>query len=54
MKPYLEEKDAVLADLGSSMQGLTDGEAAERLRRDGPNKLREGKKENLFKDILFF
>ena len=52
MKPYLEEKDAVLADLGSSMQGLTDGEAAERLRRDGPNKLREGKKENLFKKFL--
>ena len=34
MKAYLEEKEAVLAELGSSMEGLSDGEAAERLTRE--------------------
>ena len=52
MKAYLEEKDAVLAELGSSMEGLSDGEAAERLTRDGPNKLKEGKKDSLLKRFL--
>ncbi len=52
MKAYLEEKDAVLADLGSSMEGLTDEEAAARLSRDGLNKLQEGKKDSLFKKFL--
>ena len=52
MKPYLEEKDAVLAELGSSMQGLSDEEAAARLQQDGPNKLKEGKKESLFRKFL--
>ena len=46
MKPYLEDKEAVLAELGSSMTGLTDEEAAARLARDGHNKLKEGKKES--------
>ena len=49
MKAYLKEKEAVLAELGSSMEGLSDGEAAERLNRDGPNKLKEGKKVSLVK-----
>ncbi len=52
MKAYLEEKEAVLAELGSSMEGLSDGEAAERLTRDGPNKLKEGKKVSLAKRFL--
>ena len=52
MKAYLEEKDAVLAELGSSMEGLTDEEAAARLSRDGLNKLQEGKKDSLFKKFL--
>ena len=52
MKAYLEEKDAVLAELGSSMEGLSDGEAAERLTRDGPNKLKEGKKDSLLRRFL--
>ena len=52
MKAYLEEKEAVLAELGSSMEGLSDGEAAERLNRDGPNKLKEGKKVSLVKRFL--
>ena len=47
MKAYLEEKEAVLEELGSSMEGLSDEEAAERLTREGPNKLKEGKKESL-------
>ena len=52
MKPYLEEKDAVLAETGSSMEGLTGEEAAARLTRDGPNKLKEGKKESLFAKFI--
>ena len=52
MKPYLEEKEAVLAETGSSMEGLTEEEAAARLTRDGPNKLKEGKKESLISKFL--
>ena len=47
MNPYLEDKETVLAEAGSSMQGLTDEEAAARLTRDGPNRLKEAKKESL-------
>ncbi len=52
MKPYLEDKEAVLAETGSGMEGLSEEEAAARLDRDGPNKLREGKKESLLKKFL--
>ena len=52
MKPYLEEKEAVLAEAGSGMEGLSDEEAAARLSRDGPNKLKEGQKESLLKKFL--
>ena len=52
MKAYLEESEAVLAELGSSMQGLTDAEAAARLAKDGPNNLKEGKKDSLLKKFL--
>ena len=52
MKPYLEEKEAVLSELGSSMAGLTDAEAAARLTRSGPNKLKEGRKDSLFVKFL--
>lgn len=52
LKPYLEDKEAVLAEAGSSMEGLTDGEAAERLARDGHNKLKEGEKESLLRKFL--
>ena len=38
------ENEDVLAELGSSMQGLSDEEAAARLKRDGPNKLKEAQK----------
>ena len=52
MKPYLEDKEAVLAELGSSMTGLTEEEAAARLSRDGYNRLKEGKKESLLKKFF--
>ena len=52
MKPYLEETDAVLAELGSGTEGLADGEAAERLTREGPNKLKEGEKESLLRKFI--
>ncbi len=52
MKPYLEEAEAVLNALGSSMQGLTDAEAAARLTRDGPNRLKEGRKDSLLIKFL--
>ena len=52
MKPYLTEKEAVLAETGSSMEGLTEEEAAARLTRNGPNKLKEGRKESLFRKFL--
>ena len=52
MNPYLEEKEAVLAETGSSMEGLSDGEAAARLEKDGPNKLKAGEKESLFRKFL--
>ena len=52
MKPYREEKEAVLAEAGSSMEGLSDEEAAVRLVRDGHNKLKEGEKESLIRKFL--
>ena len=52
MTAYLEEKEDVLAETGSSMQGLTDEEAASRLAAEGPNKLKEGRKESLFGKFL--
>ena len=52
MKAYLEEKEAVLAELSSSMEGLADDEAAARLERDGLNKLQEAKKESLVMKFL--
>ena len=52
MKPYLEDKEAVLAEAGSSMEGLSEEEAAARLARDGHNKLKEGEKESLLRKFL--
>ena len=52
MIPYLEDKETVLAETGSSMEGLTDQEAGERLTRDGPNKLKEGRKESLVRKFF--
>ncbi|MCR5056678.1 MAG: HAD-IC family P-type ATPase, partial [Clostridia bacterium] len=44
MKYYSESVDDVLADVESTAEGLTGGEAAERLARYGKNKLAEKKK----------
>ncbi len=52
MKPYLEEKEAVLKEIGASMEGLTAEEAASRLEKNGPNKLKEAPKESIFKKFL--
>ncbi len=52
MKPYLEEAEAVLAQTGSSMEGLSDEEAGARLKQDGPNRLKEGEKESLISRFL--
>ncbi len=52
LKPYLEEKEKVLEALGSSMAGLSDAEAAERLAKEGPNRLKEEKKESIFRKFL--
>ena len=52
LKPYLEEKEVVFSETGSSMAGLTDAEAAERLAQNGPNRLKEGKKDSLLVKFL--
>ncbi len=53
MKHYLEEKEAVLSELSSSAgEGLLENEAAERLEKNGKNKLVEGKKKNLFQRLI--
>ena len=52
MIPYLEDKETVLAEAGSSMEGLTDEEAGARLAQDGPNKLKEGRKESLVRKFI--
>lgn len=52
MIPYLEDKETVLAETGSSMEGLADQEAARRLAQDGSNKLKEARKESLVRKFL--
>ena len=47
MKTYCEEKEAVLAELDSSENGLSSAEAQKRLEAHGKNKLKEAKKESL-------
>lgn len=52
MKEYLKKKDDVLSSLGSSQNGLSEIEAENRLKANGPNKLREEKQERLIKRFL--
>ena len=47
MKHYLEENSAVLEEVQSGNDGLSEQEAATRLEKNGKNKLAEGKKESL-------
>ena len=52
MKFYCEDSDRVLAEVGSSHEGLTSAEAARRLEANGKNKLAEGKKATLLERFL--
>ena len=49
MKTYCEEKEAVLAELDSSENGLSSAEAQKRVEAHGKNKLKEPAKESLIK-----
>lgn len=52
MKAYLQEAEDVLSELQSSEEeGLSAAGAAERLREDGPNKLREAKRDSFWKRL---
>lgn len=52
MKPYLSEKNEVLASFNSKQSGLSSVEAEKRLSDYGKNKLKEGKKDSLIKKFL--
>ena len=52
MKFYCSSTDEVLAHVQSTEQGLSQSEAADRLERNGKNKLAEGKKESLLHRFL--
>ena len=52
MKEYLKKADEVLASTVSSDAGLSAAEAADRLERNGKNKLAEGKSESLIHRFL--
>ncbi len=49
MNFYREEVDAVLAEVKSSSNGLTSAQAAERLEKNGKNKLKQAPKDSLLK-----
>ena len=46
-KEYNRSPQEVLEELGSCPTGLTEAEAAERLAKHGPNKLKEAEKPSL-------
>lgn len=52
LKHYCEDIETVLADAGSTSEGLSEQEAAERLAANGKNKLAEGKKDSLLKRFV--
>ncbi len=52
MKEYLRNSAEVLNEVGTTADGLTSAEAADRLEKSGKNKLAEGKKESLI--VKFF
>lgn len=52
MKEYLMSKEEVIAGQKSSVKGISAREAAERLERDGKNKLVEGKKVSIAERFL--
>ncbi len=52
MEYYLESREAVLRELGSSEQGLSAEEAALRLRKNGKNRLKEEEKRSVWRKFL--
>ncbi len=52
MKFHLEEKEAVLSELGTSEQGLTSDEAAKRLEANGKNALKAAKQKSLLRKFF--
>ena len=52
MKEYLKSIDDVLSEKKTSLDGLSENDAKERLEKNGKNKLAEGKKESLV--VRFF
>lgn len=52
LKEYLKQATEVLDGVKSSAGGLSQGEANDRLEKNGKNKLAEGKKESLFHKFL--
>jgi len=52
VKHYLEHFSKIMADLTVTESGLSQAEAADRLAKYGPNKLKEGEKESLISKFL--
>ncbi len=52
MKAYLTDAQQVLESVHSSAEGLSVNEAKDRLEKNGPNKLAEGKKESMIHRFL--
>ena len=52
MKFYCTDKEAVLGELGASIEGLTSAEAQKRLEENGKNKLAAAKGKSLFRRFL--
>ena len=52
MKFYCENAETVISELSSDANGLTSGEAGRRLAEHGKNKLAEGKKDSIIKQLL--
>ena len=51
-REYSLEKDTVLSELDTTENGLTSAEAAKRLEKYGPNKLKEAEKDTWFQKFL--
>jgi Ca2+-transporting ATPase len=52
MKAYLTDAQALCSELKTSADGITSADAAARLEKNGKNKLKEGKKESVFKKFM--
>lgn len=52
MRFYTEEFSSVLKEIGSSEDGISSKEALQRLEKNGPNRLKQEKKDSLLKKFL--